>query len=80
MADLATLQSRLADAETAYHKLVTGTKTVEIQHGEMRQKYTETTMANLRAYIEDLKSQIEALGGSDVGQRRRMLEVNLGGM
>lgn len=80
MADLATLQARLAEAEAAYHKLVTGTKTVEIQHGEMRQKYTETTMANLRAYIDELESKIEALGGTEVGQRRRMLEVNLGGM
>ncbi|MBL8518196.1 MAG: hypothetical protein JNM76_14640 [Betaproteobacteria bacterium] len=77
MADLATLQTRLTEAESAYHKLMTGSKTVEVQHGDMRTKYTEAQAGTLLAYIADLRAQIAALGGGVTGLRRRAFSVDL---
>ncbi len=77
MADLATLQTRLSEAETAYHKLVTGKQAVEVQHGDMRQKYTQAEAGLLASYISDLRAQVAALGGSLTGERRRGLVVDL---
>lgn len=77
MADLATLQTRLSEAESAYHKLLTGTKLVEIQHGDMRRKFMETEKGALLGYINDLKTQIAALGGTVTGLRRRAIGVDL---
>lgn len=78
MADLATLQTRLQEAEAAYHRLVTGTKVVEIEHGDMRQKYTAADAGALAGYIADLRAQIAAAGGSDSGGLpRRALVINL---
>jgi len=79
MADLATLQARLLEAEIAYHRLMTGTKTVEVQHGDMRSKYSEAESGALLAYIADLKAQIAALGGTVTGARRRAFIVDLPG-
>jgi len=79
MADLATLQTRLTDAEAAYHALLTGTKEVEVQHGEMTVKYSTsvTQMVQLQSYIADLKAQIVALGGTVTGLRRGAIVVDL---
>jgi len=83
MATLAELQARLAEAETAYHALLTGTKEVTVQSGtgnsDMRVTYTETKAADLKSYIDSLKAQIAAreAGGPASGSRRRALEVDL---
>lgn len=70
MADLATLQTRLAEAEDALHKLMTGGKTVAIRssNGSMV-TYGEADAAALRGYIADLRGQIgSAQGGT--GRRK----------
>lgn len=77
MADLATLQARLAEAESAYHQLLIGKQSVEVQHGDMRRKYTEADVAALSAYIADLRAQIASLGGATTGERRRGMVVDL---
>lgn len=79
MADLATLQTRLSEAEGAYHLLVTGKQQVEIEHADMKLTYASsvTGMQQLRAYIDDLKAQIAAAGGTVTGLRRRALQVDL---
>lgn len=79
MADLATLQTRLSEAEAAYHRLLTGSQEEEIEHGDMRVKYTTsvTALNQLSVYIQSLKAQIAALGGSVTGERRRGLTVDL---
>jgi hypothetical protein len=81
MADLATLQTRLLEAELAYHKLLTGSAEEEVEHGDMRVRYTNsvTAMTTLTGYIEDLKSQIAALGGATTGTRRQAISVDLPG-
>jgi hypothetical protein len=77
MADLTTLQGWLLEAELALHKLQTGAQEMQIEHGDMRVAYTKADQSKLAAYIESLKSQIVAAGGTVDGQRRRGLVVNL---
>lgn len=77
MADLATLQTWLTEAEVAYHKLLTGAQEVQVQHGDMQLTYANSAeqLKLLRTYIDSLKSQIAA--GGDTGLRRKALEVDL---
>lgn len=77
MTDLATLQSRLADAEAQLHKLLTGRQLVEIRHGQSEvMRFTPAEIGALRAYISDLKGQIAKLLGvaptGGRGYRRRV--------
>ena len=70
MADLATLQTRLTEAETAYHALMTGTKVVSVGAGDDRVTYQATQAVKLASYIADLNQQIsEAQGGAAVLRR-----------
>ena len=57
--DQATLTQRLADASAAYHKLMIGrlASTVVDQNGE-RVTFTAANVDQLKAYIDDLKSQL----------------------
>lgn len=63
-----TTEEALAEAQTAYHKLVTGRSVVEFrdQNGELM-RYTQPNAARLAAYIETLKVQ---LGLSNAGPMR----------
>lgn len=77
MADLATLQQWLADAELAQHKLRTGTLEVQIEHGDMRTTFTEQKAGELSSYIASLQAQIVAAGGTITGLRRRGITLDL---
>lgn len=77
MADLTTLQGWLLEAELAQHKLQTGAQEMQIDHGDMRVAYTKADGGKLQAYIDSLKAQIAALGGTIGGQRRRGMVVDL---
>jgi hypothetical protein len=80
MATLAELQTRKLEAELALHRLMTGIQEVEVEHGDMRTKYSSASINQLRIYIDDLQKQIEALGGaSDGRKKRKMLDVSLPG-
>lgn len=75
MADLATLQTWLTEAELAYHKLATGSQEEAVQHDGMSLTYTRADLGRLKNYIGDLKSQIAAITGS--GLKRRGFVVDL---
>jgi hypothetical protein len=77
MADLSTLQGWLTDAEAALHQLNIGAQVVEVEHGDMKTMFTKADQASLRRYIDDLKAQIAAAGGTVDGLRRRGLTVDL---
>lgn len=77
MADLATLQTRLTEAESAYHKLMTGSQAEMVSHSGTMTKYTAATMADLSAYIEQLKAQVAAAGGTISGSKRGAFSVDL---
>lgn len=82
MADLSTLQLRLAEAELAYHRMQTGTAEVTVEQGgevAMKVTYNNASVDKLRAYISDLKAQIAAITGNSGGlARRRPMYVELG--
>ena len=76
MADLVTLQTRLGEAEEAYHQMSMGRQAVTVvdQNGE-RVEYNRASAARLRAYINQLKDEIRQLqGGRPIGP----LEVWIG--
>ena len=69
MADLATLQTRLTEAEAAYHRLRLGEKDVEVRYpnaGTIR--LNEADADKLAGYISDLKAEISNL---ESGRPRR---------
>ena len=64
------LQARLTEAETAQHKLLTGSKTVRLEQGDRSVTYSETRAADLVAYIASLRAQIARLQGDGRFVRR----------
>lgn len=76
MSDLATLQTRLSEAESAYHRLMTGSLEESIGLGDMQVRYTRAEAPQLAAYISRLNGEIAALGGT-TGARRRAITVTL---
>lgn len=61
------LQTRLAEAEAAYHRLMTGTaaRVVVDQNGE-RVEFSRATAAQLYAYIQNLKTLLAPVTGCPV--------------
>lgn len=78
MADLTTLQTRLTEAEGAYHRLLTGSLEESIGLGDMQVRYTRAETDKLARYLGQLRSEIAALGGG--GVRRKAFAVRLGGL
>jgi len=63
MADLATLQARLSEAEAALHKLMTGRGEVSVGHGDKQVTFTKANTDGLQSYIRNLEYQIRRLQG-----------------
>lgn len=60
---------RLAEAEVALHALLTGSKEQTVSFGSGKSVgYTQTNIAELRRYINELKDEIAAAEGT--GQKR----------
>ena len=76
MSDTALLQARLTEAETALHKLLTGSRAEQVTYaaGQVSRsmKYTATNIGELRAYIADLRRQLS------LPSRRRAIGVRFG--
>lgn len=71
MTDLATLQARLAEAETAQHKLLTGTQVASVNYeGQGQVTYSKADLPALASYIASLRSQIAAASGQQGPQLR----------
>lgn len=79
MADLATLQLRLTEAEQALHNLAIGARVVDVWKDGRRVQYSEATKDQLEAYIKDLTDQISDAGATATTRpRRRFIPVSLG--
>lgn len=80
MADLATLQTRLSEAETALHDLATGSRVVEVRRDGKMMKYGEANKSSLADYIADLRRQIDVLTSADETTlpRRRFIGCSFG--
>lgn len=70
MTDITTLRTWLSQAETARHKLLTGSLVEQLQHGDQTTRFTRTDIDKLEAYIASLRSQIAGEDGT-AAQRRR---------
>lgn len=65
MADLATLQTWLTEAELARHKLITGSLRQTVRYnGDREVTFAKTEIPALDAYIASLRSQIAELTDS----------------
>jgi hypothetical protein len=58
MADTATLQARLEEAEAAYHQLRTGARRVRVKYEGREVEYDPTNATDLAGYIAELKAQL----------------------
>lgn len=62
MTDAATLQARLAEAEAALHRLTTGSQAEDVRYASgsasRSVRYTAANIAELRAYVADLRRQL----------------------
>lgn len=58
MADTATLQARLDEAEDALHRLMIGASVVEVSYEDHQTKFTRADEAKLRRYIQQLKRDL----------------------
>lgn len=66
MADLATLQTRLSEAEAARHALLTGARVQVVARDGRRVEYTSASgsIAQLESYISQLQADIAKLTGA----------------
>lgn len=61
----ATKKLRLAEAELALHRLLTGSKQEEVTFGPSKSvKYNSANLKELRAYISDLRDQVAQCDGA----------------
>ena len=65
------LQTKLEEAEAAYHALMTGQSVAELrdQNSEMI-RYTPANAARLLAYIQSLKQQLGLIAPGSLGPAR----------
>jgi hypothetical protein len=69
--DLTALKTKLAEAETAYHRLLIGAGKASISFGPSKSvTYTQASIPKLRAYINDLNDQIGVIEGCAKKLRR----------
>ena len=59
MTDTATLQARLAEAETARHKLMIGQIAATVSTDGDSVTYTRASLPNLERYIHELRLQLQ---------------------
>ncbi len=64
MADLATLEARLTEAEDALHQLMTGARVVEVRRDDgTSARWSEAQAGELRRYIAYLRREIARAKG-----------------
>lgn len=70
MTTLATLQTRLSEAEEALHQLLLGSKEQTIEFGAGRKvTYNQANIGELRGYVSRLEDQIAVLQGTGAGRK-----------
>ena len=69
MADTATLQTRLTEAEDALHRVLTGQSVTVVGYDGHRTEYSAASAGDLRRYIATLRRQL-GQGTAAPGSRR----------
>jgi len=67
--DTTLLRNRLIEAETARHKLLTGSMRERISRGGTDITYTRADIGKLDRYITDLRADIAKAEGRGIGRR-----------
>lgn len=67
MTDLATLKTRLAEAEEALHRLQMSDREVKVSTIGKAVEYGQTDATKLETYIAKLRSEIDRLSGRSRG-------------
>lgn len=78
MADLATLNARLTEAEDAKHQLALGQSVVKVMRDGRQIEYGKSDAGTLGNYIRDMQKQIADLEADAAGEsrpRRRAISV-----
>lgn len=70
MTTCAQKQALLAEAETALHKLMIGSKVESIHDGEKTLQYSRAELKALREYVQSLRDQVAACTGATTLRRR----------
>ena len=66
----ASLNTKIAEAKAALHKLMCGDKEVQVGFGTNRlTQWNQVKIPDLRAYIADLEGQLAAVLGSTTSRR-----------
>jgi hypothetical protein len=69
MTDAATLTTRLEEAEAALHTILVGKRAVQLIHGDTQTRFSESNVAELRAYIAELKGELGLTTGRTSARR-----------
>lgn len=69
-AECATYRTRYAEADSALHKLRTGTKSASVSMGEKRVEYTPASVPELARYVEYLGAMVKKCDGCGWSGRR----------
>ena len=67
MASTPELRTRLAEAEAAFHALMTGRREVSVAYEGKSVVYTKDNLADLRAYIAELRGHLGTGGRRPLG-------------
>ena len=79
MAALATLQTRLTEAEDALHRLACGARVVRLTGPNgVSTEFNQATSPDLRAYIGQLRNEIAALTETSSGSRVFTVQTSRG--
>lgn len=71
--DVATIETLLAEARNALHRLMTTGQQVEVSYEGRTVRYSSATVGRLETYIRDLETQLARATGAP--RRRRALRV-----
>jgi cytochrome c553 len=67
--------ARLELAEDALHDLLTGKKTVSVAYGERRVQYSESNIAELRKYVQELRAECGTSTQQEDSRRRPLRPI-----
>lgn len=76
MADLATLEAQLAEAQLAYHQRLIGRKPTQVREADGSSvTYGDNSPASILAYMARLRGEIDALKGTALPMQRQPLLI-----
>lgn len=72
MADIAILETQLAEARAALHQLQLGALQVAVEYDGRRVQFSPTSVGRLETYVKTLEDRIARATGDRSGRRRSL--------